>query len=104
MLTKSLTMNTYTVNNVEKAINALSLNLQGRLPLWGIRSLKISDEGTVPWLYGGGASGGREPSLQNIAISVFQSVCVFRLTSISPTEGLSLRGMGLYLPVWFIVP
>ena len=43
MLTKSLTMNTYTVNNVEKAINALSLNLQGRLTLWGIRSLKIVD-------------------------------------------------------------
>ena len=43
MLTKSLTMNTYTVNNVEKAINALSLNLQGRLPLWGIRCLKIVD-------------------------------------------------------------
>ena len=104
MLTTSLRMNTYTVNNVYKAINGYSLDLQGRLPLWGIRSLKISDEGTVPWLYGGGSSGGREPSLRepslhNVAISVFKPVCIFWLTWTLPTKGLSLRGMGLYLPV-----
>ena len=79
MLTKSLNMNTYTVNNVEKAINALSLNPQRRLPLWGICCLKIVDNhfpltGVSLFVYETVHSVRRECTLINVSLPHWKCV------------------------------